>query len=111
MYQKTCFEDFLQIGEKQKKYYILIKYFNTFTYDYTLNLGKKYFCRYCLQPFRTAEKLKCCIKCALKLMVNRLLRCRRRVNLLNSKTGRRMKSPCMIYADFESILVPEDNGQ
>ena len=24
---------------------------------------------------------------------------------------RRIKSPFMIYADFESILVPEDNGK
>ena len=24
--------------------------------------------------------------------------------------GRKIKSPFMIYADFESILIPEDNG-
>ena len=24
---------------------------------------------------------------------------------------RKIKPPCMIYADFESILVPEDNGK
>ena len=41
---------------------------------------------YCLQAFRTAEKLKCHIKIALKLMVNKLLRCLRRVNILNAKT-------------------------
>ena len=25
--------------------------------------------------------------------------------------GRKIKSPFMIYVDFESILVPEDNGK
>ena len=49
---------------------------------------------------------------ALKLMVNKLLRCLRRVNILNSKTIKKnAKSPFMIYADFESVLVPKDNGK
>ena len=33
------------------------------------------------------------------------------MNLLNSKTMKKIKSPVMIYADFESILVPENNGK
>ena len=28
-------------------------------YDHTLHCGRKHFCGYCLQAFRTAEKLKC----------------------------------------------------
>ena len=28
-----------------------------------------------------------------------------------NKRRRKTKSPFMIYADFESILVPEDNGK
>ena len=31
--------------------------------------------------------------------------------MLNSNIMRKIKSPFMIYADFESILVPEDNGK
>ena len=45
-------------------------------------------------------------------MVNKLLRCLRRANILKLKNfGRKIKSSFMIYADFESILVPEDNGK
>ena len=51
------------------------------------------------------------LKIALKLMVNKRLRCLRRVNVLNSKILKKKKSPVIIYADFESILVPEDNGK
>ena len=41
---------------------------------------------------------------ALKFMVNRLLRCLRRVNILNSKIfERKIKVPFIIYADLESI--------
>ena len=31
------------------------------------------------------------------------------VNILNSSFERKIESPFMIYADFGSILVPEDN--
>ena len=45
-------------------------------------------------------------------MANKVLRCLRRVNILNSKNyERKVKSPFIIYVDFESILVPEDNGK
>ena len=49
---------------------------------------------------------------ALKLMVNKLSRCLKKVNMWESKNyERKVKSPFMIYADFESILVTEDNGK
>ena len=36
----------------------------------------------------------------------------KKVEYVKFKTfERKVKSPLMIYADFESILVPEDNGQ
>ena len=31
--------------------------------------------------------------------------------MLNSKIMKKNKSPFIIYADFESILVPEGNGK
>ena len=40
-------------------------------------------------------------------MANKRLRCLRKLNMLNSK----IKSPFMTDADFERILVPEDNGK
>ena len=83
---KKCCEDkhvnLLLIGEGEK-IQILNKDFNPFMYGHTLHRRRKHFCRYCVQAFRTAEKLK--LKILLKLMVNKLLRCPRRVNILNSK--------------------------
>ena len=76
---------------------VLIKDFNTFMYDHTLHHGRKYFCHYCLQVFRTEEKIKCQIKIAVKSMVKKGLKFQ--------------ESPLMIYADFENILVAEDNGK
>ena len=70
-------------------------------YDHKLHREKKHFCHYRLQAFRTAEKLKCHIKHCFKLMINKLLRCLRRVNILNLKN----------FADFKSILAPENNGK
>ena len=45
-------------------------------------------------------------------MVNKLLRCLSRANILNSKIlEKKIKSPFMIYTDFQSVLVPKDNGK
>ena len=63
MYQKNFCEDkhvdLVLMEEGGKKHYALTKSFNTFMYDYTQHRGRKHFCRYCLQAFRTAEVLKC----------------------------------------------------
>ena len=44
---KKCYEekhvDVLLIGEEGKRHYVLIKGFNTPTFDYTLHRGKKHF--------------------------------------------------------------------
>ena len=45
------------VGE-DKKYYVLIKYYNTSMCDHTLNRGIKHFCRYCLQVFSREEIVK-----------------------------------------------------
>ena len=45
-------------------------------------------------------------------MVNKELSCLKRESKLDLKNyERKIKSLFMIYADFESILVPEDNGK
>ena len=63
------------IGEEEKKYYFLIKDFNTFIYDHISHRGRKHFCRYFFQAFRAAEKLKYPTKDSFKTKVNKLLRC------------------------------------
>ena len=102
----------LLIGEGKKSHYVLIKDFNTFIYDHTLPRGRKHFCRYCLQVFRTAEKLKCHIKDCFKLNGKQTIKMPKKGEYTKFKNvGRKIKSPYMIYADFEWILVPEEKGK
>ena len=104
--------DLLLREEEGKKHYVLIKDFNTFTYDLTLHRDRKHFCRYCLQAFITEKILKRHIKDCFKINDKQ--------KMIMPKTGeyvklknyeRKIKSPFIIYADFESVLVPEDNGK
>ena len=70
VWKKYCEEnhvDLLLIGEEGKRYYALIKDFNTFMFDHTLHRGRKHFCRYCLQAFSSEEILKCHIIDCLKI--------------------------------------------
>ena len=64
-------------------------------YDHTMHPGKK---KTFLQAFSTEKILNSHVKNCFK------------VNMLYSKIMKKEKSPFMIYADFESILEPEDNG-
>ena len=67
---KKCCEDKnfeLLLIKADKRHFALIKDFSIFMYDYTLNLGKNFFCRYCLKAFRTSEKFRCHIKYCLKI--------------------------------------------
>ena len=50
-------------------------------FDHTLHRGRKHFCRYCLQGFSAKKLLKCQVKIALKLMVNKWLRCLEKMNM------------------------------
>ena len=100
------------IDEGEKKYYVLIKDFNTLTYNHTLHRERKYFCRYCLEAFRTAVKLKCHIKGSFKINDKQTMKMLKKADRMKFKNfERKITPPCMIYADFESILVPEDIGK
>ena len=81
-------------------------------YDHTLRHGRKHFCRYCLQAFNIEEILKRHIKDCFKINDKK--------RIIMPKSGehvkfkifeRKIASPFLIYADFESILVPENNGK
>ena len=62
---KKCWDeknvDLLLTGEEGKRYYVLIKDYNTFLYDLTLSCGIKHFFCYCSKAF-TTEILNCDIK-------------------------------------------------
>ena len=111
--KKKCEEklvDLLLIEEEGKKHYVLIKDFNPFMYDYTLHHGRKHFCHYCLQAFRTAEILKCNINDCFKTNSKQMITIPKKGEYVRFKNyEREIKSPFMIYADFESILGPENN--
>ena len=79
-------------------------------YDHSLHRGRKLFCRYCLHAFITEEILKPHIKDCFKINGKQAIKMPNKGQYVKFKNfKRKIKSPFMIYADFESILVPEDN--
>ena len=81
-------------------------------YNHTLHRTKKHFCRYCLQAFSTEEILKCYIKDYFKTNGKQKILMPKKADYVKYKNyERKIKSPFIIYADFESFLVPEDNGK
>ena len=89
--------------KKSERHYVLIKDLNTFMYKYTLNRGREHICCYCLKTFKTAETLKCHIKDCFKINGLERIKMPQKVNTLDSDI--------LIYAGFESLLVPEDHGK
>ena len=78
-------------------------------YNQTLQFGEKDFCRYCLQAFSTEENKSYNEDC---------FKIKSKQRIIMPKTGeyvkvknyeRKIKSPLIIYADFESFLVREKN--
>ena len=78
-------------------------------YDHSLHCGKKHFCCYCLHA--SEEIFKCNIKDCFNIICKQTIKMPKKGEYVKSKNfKRKIKSPFMIYADFKSILVPEDNG-
>ena len=104
--------DLLLVGEGSKRIYALIRYFNTFIYDYTLHHGRKHFCRYCLHALSTEEILKYHIKDCFKISgKQRIIIPKKGEYVRFTYFERKMESSFLIYVDFERILVLEDNGK
>ena len=65
-----------------------------------------------MQGFRKVEKLKCHVKDYFDINGKQTIKMPKKNEYIKFKNfGRKIKSPFRIYADFESILVPEDNGK
>ena len=111
--KQSCEEkhvDLLLTGEEGKINYILIKDFNIFMYDHTLHRGRKHFCHYCLQASSAQEILKTHTKDCFKINCEKRIILPKESEFVKFKNyERKIKSPFMIYADFESNLVPEDD--
>ena len=80
-------------------------------YDHSLHRGRKHFCRYCLQAFSTEEiLLKRHIKNCFKINGKRRIIMPKNGEYIKFKNyERKITSPFIIYADFESVLGPENN--
>ena len=107
--KKCCEEkhvDLLMIAEN------LIKDSNTFMYDHTLHRGREHFCHYCLQAFSAEDILKSHIKDCFKSNGKYRIIMPKKGEFVQFKNyQRKIKSPFIIYADFESILVPKMEGK
>ena len=92
----------------KKKNYILIKDFNRFMYNH----WRKRFCRCCLHALITEELLTHPVKDRFKIDTKQKIKMPKRSEYVKFRNfERKIKSPFMIHVDFESILVPEDNGK
>ena len=81
-------------------------------HDHSLHRGRKHFCRYCLHAFITKEILKPHIKDYFNINAKQTIKMPKKGEYVKFKNlGRKIKSPFRVYTDFESILVPEDNGK
>ena len=81
-------------------------------YNHNLDRRKKYFSRYCLQAFSTEEILKCHIKDCFKINDKQKMIMPKKIEYVKFKYyERKITSPFIIYANFESILVPEGTGK
>ena len=79
-------------------------------YDRTLHCGRKQFCCYCLQAFSTEKILKCHVKDCFKINSKYRIKMPKKGEHVRFKNyQRKIKSPFIIYADFESTLLSEDN--
>ena len=83
-----------------------MKDFNIFMYDHSLHRQKKHFCCYCLQVFSTEEILKRHIKDYFKIHCEQEIIMPKKAEYVKFKSYEiKIKSPFIIYAAFENILV------
>ena len=81
-------------------------------YDHTLHCGRKHFCHSSLHAFSIEDILKRHIKECFKINDKQRIQMSKKTEYIKLKIfDKKIKSPCMIYADSETILVPEDNGK
>ena len=70
------------------------------------------FCRYCLQAFSAEKMFKCHVKNSFKVNGKQIIQMPKKVEYVRFKNNeRKLKPPFVIYADFESVLSPKENGQ
>ena len=79
-------------------------------YDHTLHCGRNHFCCFCLQNFITEEIIKCHVNDCFKINDKQTIKMPKKGEYVKFKNyERKVKLPLMIYADFDSILMLENN--
>ena len=111
---KKCCEEksvnLLLIRKEGKRQYFLIKDFNTFTYNHTLNRDKTPFWHYCLEAFIIEHISTLHIKDCFKVIDKQRCPIPTKDEYVKFRNyERKEKLPFIIYACFESIQVPEVN--
>ena len=104
--------DLLLIEEKDQSHYVLIKEFNTFMYNQTLDRDWKYFCCYCFRSFTSSQIAERNVNDCLEVSDEQMIKRAKRGWTVKFKNyTRKIKTPFMIYNNFESILIPKNNGK
>ena len=113
--KKRCEEkhvDLLIIGKEGKRHYVLIKDFNTFMNVLSLSSWKKTFLSLLFTAFCTEEILERHIQDCFKINGKQRIIISKKDEYVKFKNyERKIKSLFIIYTDFESILVPKNNGK
>ena len=78
--------------------------------NHALHCERKHFRNYCLQSCSTPQILERYINDCFNTNGKQMIKMAKKVETVKYKNyTRKIKSPFMIYADFESILVTENN--
>ena len=102
LFDEKHVESLLIGGEKK---HVLINDFNRFIYDYSFHRERKHLCRYYLYAFITEKILKRHIKDSFKINGRHTTKMPKKGEHVKFKNFEiKIKSPLMIYADFEGIM-------
>ena len=110
---KTKYDEHMELlllgNTKGNNHYVLIKDVNRMLFSVSGNSNKKHFCLYCLHSCASKETLKKHKETCIEVNGTQATKLPEEGTKLKFKHHRNsMPVPFVIYADFESILVPEE---
>ena len=92
--------------------YVLTKRFSKLIFNQTLQGDRKHIFCYCFQSFSTAQTLKRHVNICFEINGKQTIKMAKKDETVKLKNyTRKIKSPPMIYDDFKSILIPENNAK
>ena len=78
-------------------------------YDYILHRKRRHFCCYYLEAFSAAEMLKNHVNDYFKISGKEMIKMSKKGDYVRFKNYERKIESSMIYANFESFSMPENN--